>query len=472
MKRVLCVFLTTIMVAACFTFFGTAASAETETYDLGELTVVKLNGLWDPNGENALAVFTPGTSMNGKYWTKLYARYDSQLEAYVVEEKVGCHRDYPKVVETGCIGIMFNYAPLSTSGSALAIKNWLVFDRIKVGDRLTLSGIDVAKKTIDVTGTYGQSGFASNAKIKVTAVRDKDARKTPYTDKTIVAMGDSITVGGGWTYDLGDAIGADIINSGFGGDTATASLAARYDTYVAAYKPDIVIVSFGINDACSSYNYSNLAGAMDKYEEALRSIQKKNAELGAKTVFQTPNNVNVSYFEDRAPAGTYAAYGGLQGYIDQFIDRMRTVAEDTGCPVIDIYAKWKELGWGADKTNLLDNTHPTEVGYDMNLEVMIPFWKENYKTLCDYNEDFDFDPPVVQTLLGDVNGDEVVDNADAALILKADSGVSTLTEEQQAAADVNGDGVADNSDAALILRLEAKLITEFPINGDGSASQG
>lgn len=445
MKKVLCMLLVLAMAVCCIPTVSTSVAATTVTYDLGELTVVKLNGLWTAPTSNVLAVFTPGNNMNGKYWTKIYARFDSELDCFVVEEKIGCHRDYAKVVENGCIGIMLNYAPLTTAGSDIAKANWLVFDRIKVGDRLTVSGIDFLKKTLEVSGTFGQSDFVSNAKIKVTAVRDPNAVKTPYTDKTIVAMGDSVTAGGGWTYDLGDAIGADIINSGFPGDTAHASFYARYATYVEAYDPDIVIVSFGINDAASSAIKSNLAAGLAQYEKALRDIYAKNTSIGAKTVFMTPNYINTEYFEDNT---TYAAYGGFAGWLDVFIGTMKTVAEDCDCVFIDLYSAWKEAGYGTNKLNLVDNVHPTEVGYDLNLSVMIPVWQANYKTLCDYEGDYTFDAEN-----GDVNGDGVVNSIDAALILKYAAGQIETLEN----GDYNGDGVINSIDAAAILKASAGL---------------
>lgn len=57
--------------------------------------------------------------------------------------------------------------------------------------------------------------------------------------------------------------------------------------------------------------------------------------------------------------------------------------------------------------------------------------------------------------LGDVNNDDVVDNLDAAAILKYDAGI---TNEISEAADVNGDGVYDNLDATKILKYDAGLI--------------
>jgi len=65
-------------------------------------------------------------------------------------------------------------------------------------------------------------------------------------------------------------------------------------------------------------------------------------------------------------------------------------------------------------------------------------------------------PPVAS--IGDLNGDEYVDNTDAALILKYDAGLIELTAEQLAIADVNNDSLVDNGDASMILRYDAGII--------------
>ena len=54
---------------------------------------------------------------------------------------------------------------------------------------------------------------------------------------------------------------------------------------------------------------------------------------------------------------------------------------------------------------------------------------------------------------GDINGDKKIDEEDALLILKHDSGISSLTKEQEKRADLNNDGDVDASDAVIILRI-------------------
>ena len=82
------------------------------------------------------------------------------------------------------------------------------------------------------------------------------------------------------------------------------------------------------------------------------------------------------------------------------------------------------------------------------------------KKRADVNGDGDVDAGdsvmISQLLLketGDINGDKKIDEEDALLILKHDSGISSLTNEQKKRADLNNDGVVDAGDAVIILRI-------------------
>jgi hypothetical protein len=69
---------------------------------------------------------------------------------------------------------------------------------------------------------------------------------------------------------------------------------------------------------------------------------------------------------------------------------------------------------------------------------------------------------------GDVNGDKVVDEGDAILMLRFRAGLTTLTAAQQRIGDVNGDGTLDEGDVILILRFRAGLIPKLPKPAVGS----
>ncbi len=59
---------------------------------------------------------------------------------------------------------------------------------------------------------------------------------------------------------------------------------------------------------------------------------------------------------------------------------------------------------------------------------------------------------------GDVNTDGVIDNLDAAMILKYDAGIDLGESFDLSRGDINADGVVDNLDAAIVLKYDAGLI--------------
>ena len=68
-------------------------------------------------------------------------------------------------------------------------------------------------------------------------------------------------------------------------------------------------------------------------------------------------------------------------------------------------------------------------------------------------------PGVIAVVLGDVNGDYIVDAADAVMVQRYDAGLITLQDAQLIAADVTGDGTVDAADAVKIQRYDAGLIS-------------
>jgi len=382
MKRLTAILLALTMVftPVFFQSFSTDVSAaNVETY-IGDLKVSKVNNLWVEPTTNVMILLTPGQSINALYYTRLIAVYDSASGSYIVTEKVATHRSSTSTVPTNGIGLAFNYAPISGNSysNTFAKDNWPVWQKIRVGDKLKLSGIDVANKTVSTSGTWASSDFVSNAKVSVTTVRDSSKPKTAYSDKTIVCMGDSVTAGGGWTEDLSDTFNANFINAGFGGDTSTNYYNYRYQTYVASHNPDIVFVEFGINDLLSVSTTAAMPGAITTYKNTLKNIYNANKNIGAKTVFVTPNNIKVASLEKAIH--TSSSYGSLQNYIDAFLQGMADVAAETGSHFINVYQMWKDKGLAP--TNLIDTTHPNGVGYDANVELLTNYLTANMNDIC------------------------------------------------------------------------------------------
>jgi hypothetical protein len=74
----------------------------------------------------------------------------------------------------------------------------------------------------------------------------------------------------------------------------------------------------------------------------------------------------------------------------------------------------------------------------------------------------DIDPvPVDDRIIGDANGDGIVDILDATLIQKYTVDKASLTDEQKYVADVNDDGVVDILDATDIQKYSVDKLTEL-----------
>ncbi len=372
--------LSTILVLAMIFSLGMAypakkvvAATETRT-DIGSYDITRFNGLWDNPSSNVVLLITPGSSLAGMYYNKLYAEYDSTKECYIVKEKVWNLRNLTNaqggtfVVPENGIGLLFNYAPLSDINNERLREMWMTWQQVKVGDEIRLSDVDVANKT-----------FGASPKASFTAVRNPDdVADTPLTGKTIVALGDSITVGGGWTEDLEDFFGCRVVNAGMGGDTAAGALASRFDMLVPQHDPDIVIISYGINDCLAARLDKPTLKHIEDYKANMKKLYDKATAIGAKVVFQNANNIKVKTYEDsHNQDGRFAEFGGVQGYLDLWEQSLKDLARELNVPLVDLYNMWRqELPNDAEgiATYLVDTVHPNDKGFDKNMEVIINSW--------------------------------------------------------------------------------------------------
>ncbi len=195
---------------------------------------------------------------------------------------------------------------------------------------------------------------------------------------TIVAFGDSVTAGYFKSGDefhserddsavyhqvLGQKLrnivpncNLEVINAGVGGETSGQGL-KRFESDVAAKKPDLCIVCWGLND-------SN--GVVENYKANLTETFKRLQDLGCDIVFMTPNMLNTRFCPETAEVhkeyAVKTAKHQNEGKMDMFMDGARQVCAEMGVTVCDCYAKWKKLyEIGVDTTLLLDNyiNHPT-----------------------------------------------------------------------------------------------------------------
>lgn len=150
-----------------------------------------------------------------------------------------------------------------------------------------------------------------------------------------------------------DYMPVNIINAGIGGATAKESV-ARLKTQVLCHNPDLIIVSFGLNDV----NFP-----LEEYLSALEEIFKKCADV-CDVIFMTPNMLNL-YVADDTPKQFYdyakiTAKMQNEGKMDLYMQKAVELAEKMGICVCDCYSKWKKLSETEDTTLLLANriNHP------------------------------------------------------------------------------------------------------------------
>lgn len=149
------------------------------------------------------------------------------------------------------------------------------------------------------------------------------------------------------------------IRAGVGGENARRGL-ARLERDVIAYKPDLTVVSFGLNDCCSGIDYC------PDYCKFLKEIFTKLTDAGSEVIFMT-SNMMCTYTRDDFPAESLKKVCDLSeknqnnGTIEKFYDAAKAIASECGVNVCDVYSKWKMLyDNGVDTTALLANhiNHP------------------------------------------------------------------------------------------------------------------
>lgn len=155
-----------------------------------------------------------------------------------------------------------------------------------------------------------------------------------------------------------------IVNSGIGGNNAVDGL-NRFDRDVAAYKPDLVVTGFALNDACCGEDY------LPVYRKTLSQICENVNGLSAEHIFLTPN-LMCYYVGDKVREDlrqTAESFIKLQknDMLDKIVGIEKDVALKYGIKVCDVYSAWKKLKDNrVDTTELLANglNHPIREAHD------------------------------------------------------------------------------------------------------------
>ncbi len=151
----------------------------------------------------------------------------------------------------------------------------------------------------------------------------------------------------------------NIINSGISGDNAPNG-AKRVARDILPYNPDLVVVSYGLNDSGGGEE------GIARYTEALASIFQQLNDHGIEVIFLTENmmNTNIScHITDPMFLRIAEDLANRQnsGLLDRYFDAAKETAAVHGVTVCDCYAKWKAMAAaGVNVTELLANkvNHP------------------------------------------------------------------------------------------------------------------
>jgi len=149
-----------------------------------------------------------------------------------------------------------------------------------------------------------------------------------------------------------------VVNAGSGGDTVKGGY-ARLQNAVLDHNPDVVTISFGLNDAGKL--------TPDEFGEWLEKIilaiqQKSRAKI--LLVTSTPfNNARHGWGKEKR----FISQGGLDEYMDANIcARMRDLARKYQLPLCDVHACFREkIDKDPELINVLirpDGVHPTDAG--------------------------------------------------------------------------------------------------------------
>lgn len=151
-----------------------------------------------------------------------------------------------------------------------------------------------------------------------------------------------------------------IINAGISGDRADAGV-DRLERDVLSYKPDLVVVCYGLNDAMKEQE------GLELYKNSLTRIFSEVKNSGAEVIFMTPNLRTDKRECDRDEITDNVTdtviKNETEGWLESYLAVAKEVCAEQNVSVCDCNALWKAMKNGCVDINvILSNkvNHPTE----------------------------------------------------------------------------------------------------------------
>ncbi|MFC5403383.1 SGNH/GDSL hydrolase family protein [Cohnella soli] len=151
----------------------------------------------------------------------------------------------------------------------------------------------------------------------------------------------------------------NVINSGVNGDQAEGSR-SRWERDVLMYKPDLVTICFGHNDA------HGRQGGLQPFVQALDDlVARVRSETDAELLLMTPcmmtNRDNDAVAEAHKPLIPDFVSLAEDGILQLYANAVRELAAKLNVPLLDVYGMWEQMvREGVDIVALLSNgiNHP------------------------------------------------------------------------------------------------------------------
>lgn len=220
---------------------------------------------------------------------------------------------------------------------------------------------------------------------------------------TIVAFGDSTTAQRNYPGEIPVKIyttimqdelnlslpgmGVTVVNAGFGGDDTDRAM-LRFNRDVIAYKPDIVIVQFGINDAAIDVRAkparSDARVAQAKFIKNITFFITELEKIGSKVILMTPNpncwNKQTIEWFGVTPYRIYEP-DGINFNLINYANSIREIAKQySRLYFIDIYQAFKKRMESHPSENLIpDCVHPYNEGHRLIANLLIQKIRDIYK---------------------------------------------------------------------------------------------
>lgn len=201
------------------------------------------------------------------------------------------------------------------------------------------------------------------------------------TRPVVVAFGDSVTLGTRPGLAEEDTFRARLaaafesagrpirmVNAGVGG-SSTAHGLARMETDVLAHRPDVVVLMFGLNDACLIAPGGALLDgprlSVAEYRANLNAMLDRLEDIGCRALLCTPNPMTPNY--------PYAEVGGYAGepinaVLEEFVAACRSLAAERAGPLVDVYAAFLTTPGALEWVE--DGCHPYAAGHALIAELL------------------------------------------------------------------------------------------------------